>query len=36
MAVVQDEPDMSEAQRQLQHAQEQLDLTKRYPGRNET
>jgi hypothetical protein len=33
MAVVQNEPDMNGAQRQLQHAKEQLDLTKQYPGR---
>jgi hypothetical protein len=28
--VVQNEPDMSKAQRQLLHAKEQLDLTKQY------
>ena len=27
-------PDMSEAQRQLQHAKEQLDLAGQYPGRD--
>jgi hypothetical protein len=32
--VVQNEPDMSEAQRQLQHAKEQLDLAGQYLGRD--
>jgi hypothetical protein len=30
--VVQNDPDMSEPQRQLQHAKEQLDLAGQYPG----
>jgi hypothetical protein len=33
ISVVHNEPDMSEAQRQLQHAKEQLDLAEQYPGR---
>jgi hypothetical protein len=31
--VVQNEPDMSEAQPQLQHAKEELDVTGQYTGR---
>ena len=33
-AVVQNESDVSEAQRQLQHAKEQLDLAAQYPDRD--
>jgi hypothetical protein len=32
--VIQNELDMGDAQRQLQHAKEQLDLTKQYPARD--
>jgi hypothetical protein len=31
--VVHPDPDMSEAAAQLQHAQQQLELSKQYPGR---